>query len=76
VSVFKLDSQQFSQQINYVAPPQRSTHVSTSTPRQPPAAKQAIAAPVRKQAPVARPKQLTTAGAGGNWEELQELQPL
>jgi len=70
VSVFKLDSQQFSQQINYVAPPQRSTHVSTSTPRQPPAAKQAIAAPQHKQALADKPRQLAAAGAGGDWEEF------
>ncbi|WP_366915051.1 methyl-accepting chemotaxis protein [Polaromonas sp.] len=60
VSVFKLDNNQ----LNYVAAPQRT---ATSKPRpapvQPPRAKQAIAAPQRKQ--------LANAGAvaaGGDWE--------
>jgi len=66
VSIFKLDNQR----INYVAPPQRSKPVAQSTPRQPPAAKHAIAAPPRKQGLAARPKQLATAGAGGDWEEF------
>jgi len=46
VSVFKLDS---AQQVNYAAAPQRSTPVAKGTPRQPPAAKQAIAAPQSRQ---------------------------
>jgi len=67
VSVFKLNGHQ---PVNYVAPPQRSTPVSKGTPRQPPAAKQAIAAPHRRQALADKPKQLAAAGAGGDWEEF------
>jgi methyl-accepting chemotaxis protein len=60
VSVFKLDNDQ----VNDVAPPQRTaTSKPRPAPAQPPRAKQAIAAPQRKQ--------LVAAGAlaaGGNWE--------
>ena len=63
VSVFRLDNQQ----VHYVAPPQRATSPKVR-PAQPPAAKPAIAAPQRKQAP--QPKQLAAAGAAGNWEEF------
>jgi methyl-accepting chemotaxis protein len=70
VSVFKLDdSQQVSQQVNRAPLPQRSAPQKT-TPRQPPAAKQAIAAPQRKQALADKPKQLATAGSDGDWEEF------
>ena len=60
VSVFKLDNGQ----VNYVAAPQRTaTSKPRPAPMQPPRAKQAIAAPQRKQ--------LVGAGApaaGGDWE--------
>ena len=57
VSVFKLDNGQ----VNYVAAPQRTASSQPRpAPMQPPRAKQAIAAPQRKQ--------LVAAGAGGDWE--------
>src|SRR5665647_787850 len=60
VSVFKLDNGQ----VNYVAAPQRTaTSKPRPAPAQPPRAKQALAAPQRKQ--------LVAAGAlaaGGGWE--------
>jgi methyl-accepting chemotaxis protein len=66
VSVFKLDNiQQFSR----VPVPQRNASARPSVPRQPPAAKRAIAAPPRKQAAAAQPK-LAATGAGGDWKEF------
>jgi len=70
VSVFKLDSQQASQQVNYAPSPERTVTAHRNTPRQPPAARRAIAAPQRQQAPANRPKQLAAAGQGGDWEEF------
>ncbi len=67
VSVFKLDNSQAS---HYAATPQRTAPAYKSAPMQPPPAKQAIAAPRRKQAQATQPKQLATAGAGGDWEEF------
>jgi methyl-accepting chemotaxis protein len=68
VSVFKLDNGQ----VNYVAAPQRTaTSKPCPAPAQPPRAKQAIAAPQRKQ--------LVGAGAlaaGGDWETFLGPQKL
>ena len=65
VSVFKLDHNQAGEQAHHVAAPQRTAAIKPrSAPMQPPRAKQAIAAPQRKQ-------QLAGAGApaaSGDWE--------
>jgi methyl-accepting chemotaxis protein len=65
VSVFKLGN---TPQSTHAVAPQRNVTARPSAPRQPPAAKRAIAAPPRKQAAVAQPK--LAAGAGGEWEEF------
>jgi len=69
VSVFKLEQNQ----VSHAPSPQRPASLDQrSAPRQPPAAKPAIAAPKRKQtAEVSPPRRLVAAAAGaGDWVEF------
>ncbi|MDP2255097.1 MAG: methyl-accepting chemotaxis protein, partial [Polaromonas sp.] len=62
VSVFKLNQDQASGQLNHVAAPQRTAAIKPrSAPMQPPRAKQVLAAPQRQQLAGA-------PAAGGGWE--------